>query len=156
VEPVGDWGPGFVELVEIPTDRETHDNIVAFWHPRDTLAAGQPYHFAYRLHWCAQPPDVLPLARVAATRSGLTLEQQQRLFIVDFTTSGKLPDDLRPVLTTSAGKVFDITSELIEATSAYRVSFAFEPGDSDLSEFRLQLVSGGQPWSETWLYRWTQ
>ena len=36
VEPLGDWGRGFVELVEIPTDREIHDNIVAYntWQAR--------------------------------------------------------------------------------------------------------------------------
>ncbi|MBL8906185.1 MAG: glucan biosynthesis protein, partial [Rhizobiales bacterium] len=31
VEPLGDWGEGAVQLVEIPTDAEIHDNIVAYW-----------------------------------------------------------------------------------------------------------------------------
>ena len=31
IEPIGDWGQGVVELVEIPSDREVNDNIVAFW-----------------------------------------------------------------------------------------------------------------------------
>jgi glucans biosynthesis protein len=34
VVPVGDWGPGHVELVQIPTENETNDNIVAYWVPR--------------------------------------------------------------------------------------------------------------------------
>jgi glucans biosynthesis protein len=33
VEPIGQWGEGWVELVEIPTPDETHDNIVAYWQP---------------------------------------------------------------------------------------------------------------------------
>jgi glucans biosynthesis protein len=33
VEPRGDWGQGHIELIEIPTEREIHDNIVAFWRP---------------------------------------------------------------------------------------------------------------------------
>ena len=31
IEPLGDWGRGAVQLVEIPTDDEIHDNIVAMW-----------------------------------------------------------------------------------------------------------------------------
>jgi glucans biosynthesis protein len=156
VEPLGDWGRGFVELVEIPTDREIHDNIVAFWRPRDTLTAGRSYHFAYRLHWCDAPPDVTPVARVAATRSGRTFDGEHRLFVVDFAIPTTVPADLKPVVTVSTGQVVEVTGELVESTSRYRVSVSFEPEDSDLSEFRLQLVSGGEPWSETWLYRWTK
>ncbi len=31
ITPKGDWGKGKVELVEIPTNDETNDNIVAYW-----------------------------------------------------------------------------------------------------------------------------
>ncbi len=34
VEPIGNWGAGRVELVQIPTPDETNDNIVAFWVPQ--------------------------------------------------------------------------------------------------------------------------
>ena len=34
VEPVGNWGAGRVELVQIPTPDETNDNIVAYWVPQ--------------------------------------------------------------------------------------------------------------------------
>ena len=43
VEPIGDWGEGVVELVEIPSDREVNDNIVAFWRPQDPLKAKGEY-----------------------------------------------------------------------------------------------------------------
>jgi glucans biosynthesis protein len=33
IEREGDWGPGRVELVEIPTDNETFDNVVSYWTP---------------------------------------------------------------------------------------------------------------------------
>ncbi len=38
IEPLGDWGAGAVQLVEIPTDDEIHDNIVAYWVPADAGA----------------------------------------------------------------------------------------------------------------------
>ena len=34
VEPKGDWGPGRVELIELSTQDETNDNIVASWTPQ--------------------------------------------------------------------------------------------------------------------------
>ncbi len=33
IEPLGKWGKGSVELVELPTREEIHDNIVAYWVP---------------------------------------------------------------------------------------------------------------------------
>src|SRR3546814_10412261 len=40
VEPVGEWGRGAVQLVEIPTDDEIHDNICAMWLPEAPHGAG--------------------------------------------------------------------------------------------------------------------
>ena len=40
VEPKGDWGRGAVTLVEIPTDKEIYDNIVAYWRPAEPIPAG--------------------------------------------------------------------------------------------------------------------
>src|SRR5262249_52761894 len=37
VEPIGDWGEGAVHLIEIPTKEEIHDNLVAFWRPKEPL-----------------------------------------------------------------------------------------------------------------------
>ena len=41
VEPVGSWGPGRVELVQLHTADETNDNIVAYWVPERLPAAGR-------------------------------------------------------------------------------------------------------------------
>src|SRR3546814_15182966 len=43
VEPHEDWGAGNVVLIEIPTDSETNDNVVAFWSPKEKPEAGQTY-----------------------------------------------------------------------------------------------------------------
>ena len=51
VEPLGDWGEGAVQLVEIPTDAEIHDNIVAYWVPKKPVQAGERFDFRYRVHW---------------------------------------------------------------------------------------------------------
>ena len=56
-EPLGDWGPGAVRLVEIPTDLEVNDNMVAFWVPARAPEPGVMQEYAYRLLWGALAPD---------------------------------------------------------------------------------------------------
>ena len=43
VEPVGDWGKGAVNLMEIPTTGETLDNIVCFWQPEKPVKSGDEF-----------------------------------------------------------------------------------------------------------------
>ena len=72
VEPLGDWGKGMVQLVEIPTDDEIHDNIAAYWLTDRPTRAGDAFNYHYRLHWVKDQP-FFPgdqLARVVATRMG--------------------------------------------------------------------------------------
>ena len=38
IEPIGEWGAGEVTLVEIPSESEVNDNIVAYWRPKPGLA----------------------------------------------------------------------------------------------------------------------
>ncbi|CAK7011194.1 MAG: Glucans biosynthesis protein G [Desulfovibrio sp.] len=88
IEPQGDWGSGRIELVEIPSTEEIHDNIVAFWVP-DTLAPkeddqgeAKAISFAYKLYWMT--PGVTPhaLGRVADTR--IMKRGDVATFIIDF------------------------------------------------------------------------
>ncbi len=70
IEPLGEWDQGSVQLLEIPTDAEINDNILAYWRPKAQLAAGSEVPFAYRQYWCWSPPERPPLATVSATRVG--------------------------------------------------------------------------------------
>ncbi|HYZ25554.1 MAG TPA: glucan biosynthesis protein, partial [Geminicoccaceae bacterium] len=54
IEPQGGWGRGAVQLVEIPTDDEIHDNVVAMWVPAEPVRAGQALELRYRMHWAAE------------------------------------------------------------------------------------------------------
>ena len=56
VEPLGDWGNGMVQLVEIPTDDEIHDNIAAYWLTDRPTRAGDAFNYQYRLHWVKDQP----------------------------------------------------------------------------------------------------
>ena len=68
IEPIGDWGDGEVLLLEIPSDSETNDNIIAQWRPKAGLAAGGSVSFAYRQFWCWTAPATSWLS--AASRKG--------------------------------------------------------------------------------------
>ncbi len=155
VEPEGDWGRGALELVEIPSGRETNDNIVAFWRPAQALAPGHPAHFAYRIDWCAEPPLPKGLGKVAATRSGASLDGRRRVFILDIVGAGEKTDGLRLDLSASAGKISNAALVSNGEMHGLRASFEIDPNDAEPIELRLRVLRGDRPVTETWLYRWT-
>src|SRR5437879_9224491 len=98
IEPKGQWGPGRIELVQIPTPDETNDNIVAYWVPDALPAPGQPLNVEYRLSWQADNSTHPPQAWVTQTRRGHGFRKQaddSLDFIVDFDgpVFAKLPAD---------------------------------------------------------------
>jgi periplasmic glucans biosynthesis protein len=160
VETQGAWGPGAVELVEIPTEEEIHDNIVAYWRPSQPLAAGKAHHFAYRLSW---PDDVYrtwPGATIRATRAGVINGPLRKTgaiqFVVDLTSlTGLSPDTLPEArVEVSAGAVSAPVVQANPETDGLRVSFSYDPKGATSSEFRMALYLKDKAVSETWLYRW--
>ena len=66
IEPIGDWGDGQVQLLEIPVrvgEQRQHHRVMA---PEGGLAAGRRRSFAYRQFWCWTPPARPPLAICAS------------------------------------------------------------------------------------------
>ena len=156
VEPVGDWGQGAVMLVEIPTDKEINDNIVAFWRPAAPLAAGSEHRFDYRLHWCAHSPAEGAVAPVIATRTGARVFEDGRLFTIDFARHpalGDAPERIEPRVSTSTGQISSRLLQLNPATGGMRLDFTLK-GGAPVAELRAQLWRGGNRVSEVWLNRW--
>lgn len=159
IEPIGDWGQGSIDLVEIPTPNETNDNIAAFWRPKDKLSANGEYTFTYRMHWGWDTPWPTQLARATTTLVGAGPEEGSHVFVVDVVgegVKGKGEDaKLRPEVGTSAGKVTEISAIPNPETGGWRISFHLIHGGAKLAELRCVLMGDGGPVSETWLYRWT-
>jgi periplasmic glucans biosynthesis protein len=158
IEPIGEWGQGSVQLIEIPSDAEINDNIIAYWRPKAVMAAGSEVAVAYRQYWCWQPPERPPLATVTTTRVGRGVAGRRRRFLVDFTgdnLSDPVPADLKPVLTVGPGTIHLLKAWPYPERKTVRVSFDLDPGNENACEMRLILEAGGKPISETWLYRWT-
>ena len=160
VEPIGDWGQGLVELVEIPSDREVNDNMVAFWRPHDPLRAKGEYLLNYRLHWCWAPPGEVKLAQTMQTRCGLAFDQKHRQFIIDFVGDSLkgLKPDAPPALDTGSdkGKIVSAVAQPNPDINGWRVSIQLDTQDNTLVELHARIMQGDQPLTETWIYRWTQ
>lgn len=155
IEPVGAWGPGAVTLVEIPTDSETNDNIIAYWRPRDPIPAGKPWTISYRLRWNERPRIMPALSRATVTRSGPSQDGKRRLFVIDFLGGVPSVDNLKLEAGTSAGKISNVNLQANPSTRGVRASFELAPGNAPVAELRARLIRGNRPASETWLYRWT-
>jgi len=162
IEPIGDWGPGAVTLIEIPSQSEVNQNAIAFWRPNSALRPGVPSRFAYRQFWCWTPPQQPKLARVGVTRSGRvpgTPERGlKRRFLVEFSdvafADPHLPE-LKAHVTASTGSIMAVKTFLSPGLKSLRVVFDMDGSGQTASELRLVLQAGDKPFSETWLYRWT-
>jgi len=166
VEPLEGWGEGSVQLIEIPTDDEIHDNIVAMWVPKAKAAAGSSYRLRYRLHWMKDEPFPSPLARCVATRlgnggqPGQARPQNVRKFMVEFKGApleklafGELPE---AVLSSSRGSFSYIFTEAVPNGVAghWRAQFDLTVDGDDPVDLRLYLRHKNRTLSETWLYQY--
>jgi glucans biosynthesis protein len=166
VEPIAGWGEGRVQLLELPTPNETHDNIVAYWEPRQPYEVGQEIVFAYRLRALAATA-MHPGARVLntfvaparASGSNEPADPTTRRFLIDF-AGGELPFYLNdPALvevvpSTSVGRVVHTSVVPNAHTRGFRaaVDVKLEPGQS--TDVRAFLRAGQKTLTETWTYPW--
>ncbi|WP_421709981.1 glucan biosynthesis protein [Algihabitans sp.] len=167
VEPLDDWGPGFVELIELPTPDETYDNIVAAWISSEPAAAQTPRPLRYRLHWCWTAPMEPDRAQVAATWSGAAnwgngdgeRNGPTRKFVIDFAGQqlGELPGEaaVNAVVQVQNGRVSPPIAKPNPPLGGWRAFFNLEPTGEGPVELRCFLRLGDQRLTETWSYQWT-
>ena len=165
VEPLGDWGKGNVRLVEIPSDLEANDNIVAYWIPETPAKAGDAREFAYRLHWGDLPhDDGEPLAYVFETRSGhggfagVEVQQGTRKFVVDYKGGmiGTLEPEaeIQPVVSIANGEITGTVLEKIAGTDIWRLVIDISAAEGAVVELAAHLAGYDRRLTENWLYQW--
>jgi glucans biosynthesis protein len=161
IEPVGAWGKGRVELVQIPTPDETNDNIVAYWVPEQALVAGQPLDFSYRMRW--QMLGQLPADKgwVVQTRRGRGYVRQpdgDLNFVVDF--DGQALRALGPDAKLEAAVEVGSNAELRErnlfhnpVSGAWRMTVRVKRADASKPiELRAAIKQAQNTLTETWAY----
>jgi glucans biosynthesis protein len=165
VEPLTAWGEGAIHLVEIPTDDEINDNVVAYWCPKEQLRAGQDRNYRYRLSWLDDIayPDTLGWATATWTglggRPGHKRPTGVRKFVIDFLGSvfaglGR-NDGVEIVTTVSRGAVTNAyTHPVVDQRERWRALFDLEATGAEPVEMRAFLRKGGRALTETWVYQY--
>jgi periplasmic glucans biosynthesis protein len=156
IEPVGDWGDGEVRLVEIPTQSETNDNIVAFWVSRWPARKGESKEYAYRLSALTDEASLSPAGRVIATRAGtVPYAPKQRRFVVEF-AGGDLAslEPEQPVtsnVSLANAKLMRTYVEAMSGKRSWRLFIDFEPEGKKPVDLRAVLQLRGATLTETWI-----
>lgn len=172
VEPLPDaagrgWGKGSIQLCEIPTDDEIHDNVVAMWVPAEPVPANAELQLRYKLYWVAEDPFPSGLGIVVATRLGRGGQPGQprpkgvRKFMVEWLGGPltKLPFGVTPELVASASRGTFGAYRMIEAVpdgvpGHWRAQFDLLVEGTDPVELRAFLKSGDQTLTETWMFQY--
>lgn len=140
IAPQKDWGAGRLELVEIPSKEDIHDNIMAYWVPDAPVTAPGPGQntepgadapfmaCAYTLYWMA--PNVTPhsLGRAVATRMVRSPDEGTVRFIIDFESEAlnTLPADTglsSIVETPEASQLLEKQLDKNPVTGGWRLQF---------------------------------
>lgn len=168
IEPMGDWGPGHLELVQIPSPEEIHDNIVSYWVPETPAVPGTPMNFAYRIRWASSTRVESPEGKVVMSRTAKGKAETSRMFVLEF-KGGKLEDlpegaalDAN-VWIGDGGKLLEKRVYKNDITGTWRLVFEIEPDSSSplglvlpdkrpIVEMRATLQHGVTPLTETWSY----
>ncbi len=170
ITPKGEWGKGKIELVEIPTNDETNDNIVTYWTPDQLPEPGKEMNFKYTITF-SRDEDKLHApdnAYVMQTRRSTGDVKQSNLirqpdgtiaFIVDFTGADmkKLPADTPVAAQASTGDNAEIVENTVRynpVTKGWRMILRLKVKDpKKTTEMRAALVNGDDTLSETWSHQ---
>ena len=165
VEPLDKWGEGSVHLVEIPTEDETFDNIVAYWAPLQPFKAGDERRYRYRLSWLDDIPFPDAVGRAMGTwtgmggRPGHKRPEGVRKFVIDF--QGKVfeglgrEDGVELVVTASRGDVTNVYNHpVVDQRQRWRAFFDIKADGAMPVDLRAFLRRGTAALSETWIYQY--
>jgi glucans biosynthesis protein len=168
IEPKGDWPDGAVQLLEIPTDDEIHDNIGAYWTLDQGAKAGSALSYQYRMHWMKNAVfGQSNLGHVIATRTGRAgVPGQPRpktglKYAIDF-AGGNLADytteqkALKPDISAPGADIRNAYCLRVVGQDYWRLVFDIfpqGPGDGHPVDIQARLVlNDGTPVSEDWIF----
>ena len=161
IEPVGSWGEGRVELVQIPTPDETNDNIVAYWVPQVAATPGKPLDFAYRMRWQLAGTAPAKKGWVAQTRRGRGFVRKPDgdiNYVVDFDGPGLRAlapgTDIEPVIWVDANaEVRERNLFKNHVSGMWRMTVRIKRNDAAKPvELRAYLKQDQATVTETWSY----
>jgi glucans biosynthesis protein len=168
VEPQGGWGEGRVELIELSTQDETNDNIVASWTPKTPPEPQKAFAYAYRVIACLDLPRLSPNGRVVNTfrappqalGSSEKVAVNSRRFLVDFAGGDMAyyvadPSQVEVVASATNGQVLRTSIAANSHIDGLRAMFDISVKAGQTADIRVFLRAGARTLTETWTYPWT-
>lgn len=156
-EPVTD---GVVRLVELPTNNEYMDNVVAYWRPARAPRAGDRLTLGYELVFTTHP---LPpaddaetssdVAHVTATRYDRTDPSRLRV-LIDFTGPALSQHVTPKLLGVPQGEIESVVWAATPMEQTWRLSFLLKDQANPPRDLRVRLEDRGRVISETWSGTW--
>ena len=174
IEPLQDWGPGEVQLLQLPTQDAASDNVVAYWAPAQLPAAGQALDYRYRLHqqtrmqklppgWVAHARsdtaaaaqgDARATARTVSTAEPMLPDERHYTIEFEGPALAMLPAGVSPVarITCGAGaRVSESRTYRNPATGNWQLSLRVQRlRHAGMTELRAFLAHERQVLTETW------
>ncbi len=135
VEPQGAWGPGKLELIEIPTRSDKHNNIALFWVPQNiyqnATSPEQPHDqfntdpieltYNYKLYWMSAGVSPHILGKVTSTQE-LRHDDDENLcsFQIDFTGESlkEIPSEMGLTSVLELPKNVELVSKRLEKNTS--------------------------------------
>jgi len=154
IQPQSHWGPGRIELLEIPAPHEGIDNIAVWWVPEQPASPGTPLEFSYRIsYFSGDCPEHL-LAKAVAHR--VEREESGKIrFEIDFNgpeLAGFSPQKPPIVHVTSIrGEVTSQKCEL-QPSGCWTAILDVQPTKEGPVELRAFLADESHELTETWAY----
>ncbi len=160
VQPVRGFDKGAVKLIQLATNNEYMDNVVAFWTPSEAPPVRQPVRLEYVLRWINEADDLPPVGRCVSTRVDYQDKEYFRQVFLEFAAPPQAPwkpDEVPAVDCSSStgAAISDVRVEWNDFNKTWRVSFLTStPENNKPHELLCRLVRDGRPLTETWTYTW--
>ena len=151
---LGRWGRGMIDLIEIPSNAASNDNVVAFWEPNTQPQPGKPLVLRYDIAWQGAEQTLPPLGWTTETHV-VWPAKDVRIFSVYF-TGGELSTlpawvELQPeVRVGKDGQASDVS--LVKLPTGGRWRLRFTVHGSAKMPINARIVYQGRPLTEDWNY----
>lgn len=153
IEPTSKWPDGVVELFELTTSTEIHDNTNAYWKLDSTTVPKSGLEYRYRIHLIAGDPPDHTSGKAISTRSTPLGAHGQR-FTIEFDSPQlrRLHRDspVRGRVKATQGTIENINIKR-KPKGTWRLAFDCYPNDPQTpADLRAFLESGNSTLTETW------
>ncbi|MFT3923872.1 MAG: glucan biosynthesis protein [Myxococcales bacterium] len=156
IEPLDNWGPGSLRLLEIGTQLESDDNIGAMWVPDAIAPEADGLNLHYRVHIGMGLPTGLGPASQALDTRFKDLGGGRTRFEVEFAgaalTDANPQHPLEAIVSAHGGKITSQRVDQDASNGRAKLTFEVKRDGAGAVDLRAFLRSGPDASSETWVY----